>query len=90
LQTIPPGIIWGAVGSLVSLIIVILGAYVSFVLRTIKRNQDKADESFRDYKRDVALIIQELIDCKNQAMSRMDKLEVEVAHVIKECEKNHG
>lgn len=90
LQTFPESYLWGAIGSLVSVLIIVVGAYVSFVLRTIKRQQDNASELFRDYKRDTALAIQELYDCKNQCVSRLDKIEVELTHVLKEHEKNHG
>ena len=90
LQTLPEGFIWGTIGSLISFIIIILGSYVAFVLRTIKKSQDNAAESFRNYKRDVALIIQELIECKNSYSSRIDKLEIELNHIQREHEKNHG
>jgi flagellar biosynthesis/type III secretory pathway chaperone len=72
------------------LLIVILGSYAVYVINSLKRSIDAEKELFRDYKRDVALVIQELIEKKNECMSRLDKMCVELEHICREHEKNHG
>ena len=71
-------------------------AYAAFVLRTIKKNIESEKEArledrelFRDYKRDVALIIQELIECKNECNSRLDKMEKDIEYIFEDLKKHH-
>ena len=79
MQTIPKGYLFGVIGSLLGLLIVLVGSYIAFVLRTIKKGQD-------DNKNEV----HDLTICKDLNNSRLDKVEIKIDHIEKECIKNHG
>ena len=89
LQIISEGVIISIIGSLLGLIIVVVGSYAVFIIHTIKKNFDQQREDFRDYKRDTALAIQQLYDFKNELMSRLDRIEVAFNDLKEKCERNH-
>ena len=53
-----------------------------------EKHEDK--ENFREYKRDTAVAIAELYESRNECNSRLDKIEVNQAHITKEHDRNHG
>lgn len=101
MQTISASDFISILGIVVGILVVVIGSYSLFVIGTLRKgiNDEKEDrkerekekeEDFRDYKRDVAIAIQELIDCKNENNSRLDVVERDYAHLIKDHDKNHG
>ncbi len=96
LQTISAGIDLSNITDVFGLLLGCGAAYAAFVLKTIKNNIDAEKnarledrELFRDYKRDVALIIQELIECKNDCNSRLDKIEKDIEYIFEDLKKHH-
>ncbi len=63
------------VGLIVSVFIGIISSYAFFVIRSLRRETDRERENFRDYKRDVAVTLQELIENKNSLSERVSVLE---------------
>jgi hypothetical protein len=90
LQIIQAGFDVSSVADWTGAVILLSSSYALYVIRTINKSFEDHKELFRDYKRDVAVIIQELIECKNSDQSRLDKMEVEIEHICKEHNKNHG
>lgn len=100
MQTISSSDFIAVLSIIVGILVVVIGSYSLFVISTLRRGIDTEKEDrkererekedlFRDYKRDVALAIQELIECKDKNNSRLDIIERDYAHILKEHEKNH-
>ena len=90
LQTIPQGALFGIISGLIGFIVVLLGSYIVFVIRSLKKSDEDFKDMFREYKDTTATILYELLTSRNEINKRLDILETEFNHILKEHDKNHG
>jgi len=55
-----------------------------------KNDRIREKEELREYRRDIACDMQDMIKCCNELKSRIDKIEVRLLDICKDHEKNHG
>ena len=90
MQAVPEGALWGIISGLVGFIVVLMGSYVVFIIRSLKKSDEDFKEMFRDNKDTTASMLYELLTSRNEINKRLDILETEFHHIQKEHDKNHG